>query len=40
MGMLGALVNAKIGKLAPAQRTAWQHAFDRLLDDPFGETPL
>src|SRR5260370_40269987 len=38
--MLGAIVNAKIAKLTPAQWTARQHALDRLLDDPLREPPF
>ena len=37
MRMLGAGIDAQVGHLAAAQRTARHHALDRLLDDPLGE---
>ena len=37
MRMLGAGIDAQIGHLAAAQRTARHHALDRLLDDALGE---
>src|SRR5262249_3035143 len=40
MGMIGSLVDAQISELAASERTAGQHALDRLLDDPLGKFAL
>ena len=40
MGMFGSLIDPQMTELTPAQRSTWEHALHRLLDDPLGKAPL